>query len=32
MTPDELFVATHRKKDGGWVDKRFEDTYVRAIT
>ena len=26
--PDELFVATHKKRNGEWVDRRSEKTHV----
>nr|KYP47734.1 hypothetical protein KK1_030616 [Cajanus cajan] len=29
LDPDELFVATHTKKTGSWVDDRARDTYEK---
>ncbi|CAI8587752.1 unnamed protein product [Vicia faba] len=26
---DELFMVTHKKKNGQWIDRRAENTYVR---
>ncbi|QCE05931.1 putative transposase [Vigna unguiculata] len=28
-TEDELFLATHTKKDGGWVDGRAREIYEK---
>jgi hypothetical protein len=28
LLPDELFLRTHKRKSGAWVDTRSEDTYV----
>jgi hypothetical protein len=32
LDPDELFLATHKKKSGTWVDNRSQTTYVSAVT
>ncbi|WJX72945.1 hypothetical protein P8452_56778 [Trifolium repens] len=29
LFPDELFLRTHKRKSGAWVDTRSEDTYAR---
>jgi len=28
VDPDELFLATHKRKSGNWVDDRSQTTYV----
>jgi len=28
VDPDELFLVTHKKKDGAWVDAYARETYV----
>ncbi|WJX28785.1 hypothetical protein P8452_17464 [Trifolium repens] len=29
LFPDELFLRTHKRKSGAWVDTRSEDTYAK---
>ncbi|WJX52568.1 hypothetical protein P8452_38667 [Trifolium repens] len=29
LLPDELFLRTHKRKSGAWVDTRSEDTYAK---
>jgi len=28
VNPDELFLVTHKKKDGAWVDTHAREVYV----
>ncbi|WJX73334.1 hypothetical protein P8452_57128 [Trifolium repens] len=31
LFPDELFLRTHKRKSGAWVDTRSEDTYMLTL-